>query len=509
MPSRLFDRDDQAQIARRRRRPDSGSSRSGGARTISPRSGSPRRALDVGHQREPVEPRVWAPQPQALHDHGGPPVGGDDAAERRSRSAAAPCPLRPDGLGDDAGDPRALAEEIDHAHPLSDGDADLPGALHERRDPASGGARRERCGAIRGAGMVERVVTDEKRAVGPEDAHAPEWPGPPRLHPGENARDDPGSGCPPARGIRRRSCRGGNARGRGGRPTAPLAREGSPSRRPAGPAPTTTASARMAGSDGSGRVQTPTWRNAGPAASECPAARRARPGASAPPACTPAAPKAARRGGPSAARRSRGSRARLRPTRTDPGRKSLTTKPSRDELGELAEQRDDRILGEVMEDQRAERHVHRAGPDRSARARSPATMRTSGVPPAALRGVSPRSSGCISRAVMRTRRPRRRAHRARAIGMSAAPVPTSRIRSVSPGREPGEERRDVTQDGLRGADSVQPRDVGEVPGQLGGGRVELVHELAARGPLGSAGSASATRSGAERPRRRSRGRAPS
>ena len=131
MPPRLLDRDDEAQV------PHAGADRvqdrvRGWGEDDLASLGIARRALDVGHQREPVKPRMWASKPQALRDHGGPPVGGDHERRRESLHRRG-APPESDGLADDAGDARALPEEVDHAHPLADGDADLPGPLHERR----------------------------------------------------------------------------------------------------------------------------------------------------------------------------------------------------------------------------------------------------------------------------------------------------------------------------------------------------------------------------------------
>ena len=155
----------------------------------------------------------------------------------------------------------ALPEEVDDAHPLADGDADLPGTLHERRvqDPAAHG---EGARPIAGARAVGRVVPDELRAVGSEDAHAPERAGPVRLHPGEDAQaiQDPAAlrrevfaadlvaGEPGAveEGDRQPLPREEDRRRGAGRPRADDHRVSPHVAAPSDP-----------------RVQTPTWRNAG------------------------------------------------------------------------------------------------------------------------------------------------------------------------------------------------------------------------------------------------------
>ena len=232
----------------------------GGARTISPRSGSPDAPSTSATSASRWSHGCGRSKPQTLATTEVRPSAATTSGAE-NRSAAVVAPLEADRLGDDAGDARALPEEVDHAHPLADGDADLPGTLDERRveDPAAHG---EGVRPIAGPRAVGRVVSDEQRAVGREDAHAPERPGSVRLHPGEDAEaiQDPAT-------LRREVLAADLVAGEPGpveeddRQPLP-ARGGSPSRRrPAPRRRPPRQPARAAPSDP--RVQTPTWRNAG------------------------------------------------------------------------------------------------------------------------------------------------------------------------------------------------------------------------------------------------------
>ena len=233
-----------------------------------------------------------------------------------------------------------------------------------------GGARRgraaDRRGARRRAGSRRRAGCRRARGCACPGAGGPRAPPPWRGRPG-----DPGSGSPPARGTRRRSCRGGTARGRGGRPTAPARARRIAVAAPAGPAPTTTASARTGGPLGPRASRRRPGGTRALAASGCPGARRAPPGASAPPGVY------ARRteSGPSwRVMRLATPRACHEPHRgpgEPPPAEVADDEAQSHERGEPAEQGDDGLLGEVMEDERAERHVDRAGPDRRLEARRP------------------------------------------------------------------------------------------------------------------------------------------
>ena len=115
-----------------------------------------------------------APEAETLGDHRRTAVRRDHQA--RGHAFGGGARPRLGGLGDDAGDAAALAEQIDHPDAFADPDADLAGTLDERgvQDPA---AHRESVRTIAVPGTAGRVVADEQRAVRREDPHAPEWAG--------------------------------------------------------------------------------------------------------------------------------------------------------------------------------------------------------------------------------------------------------------------------------------------------------------------------------------------
>jgi hypothetical protein len=135
-----------------------------------------------------------------------------------------------------------------------------------------------------------------------------------------------------------------------------------------------------------------------------------------------------------------------------------------------------------MEDERAERHIHRAGPDRRREAVRGDDAHLGRV----LRGV-----GGVTpdrRVHLESGDPDAPATAPRPCRQGQRDVRRSGADVEDPERlarpQAGQERRDVTPDGLRAADAVEARDVRERLGQLGGGRIELVHQLAARGLAG-------------------------
>ena len=252
------------------------------------------------------------PEPEPLDDDRGPAVGGDDQPAREGAPPGGPRPWL-GGLGDDAGHPSAVAEQVDHAHALAERDAGLPRALDERQveRPAAHG-KGVRSMAV--PGPVGRVVADQQGAVGREDPHPPERPRPVRLHPERTPRRSrirlpSGERYSPqilSRGKRARSRR---------TTESPCSARRIAVAAPAGPAPTTTASACMRGPRTPGESRRPPGGTRGHGASGCRGARRAWPGPRAPLACTLAAPRGGRRAGSSGFWTPRVWRARRPPTR--------------------------------------------------------------------------------------------------------------------------------------------------------------------------------------------------
>ena len=461
------------------------------------------RALHVGDEREPVEPAMRSPEPEPLDDDRRPAVGGDD---QPGREGALPGRSGAPGSVGSATTPvtrPAVAEEVDHAHPFADRDARLPGALDERQveRPAAHGEGVRSMAVPRSVG---RVVADQQGAVGREDPHPPERPRPARLHPGEHAEAAPGSGSPPARGTRRRSCRGESARGRGGRRRAPARRGGSRSRRRPDPRRRRPRQPACAASD-AGRVQTPDLAEGGgtmPADVREPGApgqvrelrRRVRsPHREGP--VVPCHPVSGHRVGDEPDGRPR---------------ESASPEVAHDEaeprqLGEPAEHPDDGVLGQMMEDQRAERHVDRARPDgRIERvARDDVDLR------GAVRG---------SRRVSQDRRVDVQGHDPHPVAAGAAPTARAPAECPPPrfprrGRGGSRRPRAARGTARRAAGWSARRRSGSV-GRCRRGSGSARRETRRAGPSArgarlreAAGRARAPRTGAARLRRRSRGRA--
>ena len=357
---------------------------------------------------------------------------------------------------------------------------------------------------------VGRVVADQQGAVGREDAHAAERPRAARLHASRARRGGRGSGSPPARGTRRRPCRGESARGRGGRLEAPARRGGSPSRRrPGARARRRRRQAARGGPRGRARSRRRPGGTRARDASGCPGARRARPGA----ASSAGGVRPPHREGPVVPRHAvAGDRARDEP------HGGPREPPSPEVAHDEAQPRRARPAGGGASTTASSGRWWRTS-EQSATSTEPGRMGASSASPAttlhlggAVRG--PRGVAAGSPGGRRGPRSapggRGAAPIARApAGCPPPPVPDVEDAEGLAGREPREERRDVPQDGLRGADPVQPGDVGEAPGQLGGRRVRAGPSARCARPRGAAGPARAARTGASRPRRRSRARAPS